>query len=153
MGNVILWHGQDRNLRHRAFLADQTSSPLIEGGQVSIEVTRIPTTARHFTTSCGNFPQGFTVVGHVSHDNQNVHVLFISQVLSCCQGNPWRRNPLDSWVISQIDKEHRAVNGSCLPEVIHEEFGFFKGNPHGRKDHGEVFIRVKHGRLTGDLSS
>ena len=78
MGNVILWHGQDRNLRHRAFLANQTSSPLIEGGQVRIEVTRIPTTARHLATSCGNFPQGFTVVSHVGHDDQNVHVLFIS---------------------------------------------------------------------------
>ncbi len=40
----------------------------------------------------------------------------------------------DSRIISQIDKEHRAVNVPDLPEVIHEEFGFFKGrNPAAAK--------------------
>ena len=151
MGNVIFWHGQDWNLGNRTLLTNNPPSTLVEGRQVSIEITRVTTTTWHFPTCCWDFTQSFTVVSHVSHNNQNVHILLISQVFCCRQGNPRRCNPFDSWVIGQVDEEDGTVHSTCFAQVIHEEFRFFKGNPHSGKDHGEVFIWVQYGCLTSNL--
>jgi len=52
MGNVIFWHGQDWNLGNRTLLTNNPPSTLVEGRQVSIEITRVTTTTWHFPTCC-----------------------------------------------------------------------------------------------------
>ena len=99
VSDVILRHGENRNLRHRAFLPHQAPRPFIKGGKIGIEIARITSTSRHFSTSCGYFAQGLAVVGHICHDDENMHVFFISQIFSSSQGNPRCRNPLNSRII------------------------------------------------------
>ncbi len=84
---------------------------------------------------------------------RTMHVLFIKPgLLSCCQELIVALQSLDSRIISQIDKSTSRVNGSYPLRVHFMKNWLLKVAPMAPKTTA-VFIRVKHGRLTGDLSN
>ena len=54
-------------------LALQHAGPLVERGQVGIEVGRIALSAGDLALGGGEFPQRLAVGGHIGHDDQDVH--------------------------------------------------------------------------------
>ena len=118
-------------------LALHAAGPLVQGGQVGIQIAGITPPAGHLLAGGGNLPQGFGVVGDVGHDDQHVHALFKGQILRGGQGHAGRGDPLDGRVVGQVDEQHRAVDGAGAPEVADEEVGLLEGDAHGGEHHGE----------------
>lgn len=51
---TIVRHGKNGNLGDRTIATLDTTSPLVDCRQISIHVTRVSTTTRHFFTGCRN---------------------------------------------------------------------------------------------------
>ena len=121
MGDIVFRHGQNGDLRNASLTAFNTSGALINLREVGVEITRIAAASRHFFAGCRNFTQGIRVVGHIRHDDEDVHVLLESQILGCGQSHTRGGNTLNRRVVRQVDEEHRTVDGPGFTEVIHEE--------------------------------
>ncbi len=151
MGFVILRHGEDGQEGDRALLPFNPAGPLVNGGQVGIEVARVTATPRHFFPSGGDLAKGFRVIGHIREDYQNMHLQVKGEVFRGGHRHPRGGVPLNGRVIGQVDKERRPLNSAGPPEIADEVVGLFKGDPHGGKDHGKLFFRSQNLGLPCDL--
>ena len=79
--DVVVGHRQNRNLRDASFASLYAAGPFVQFGKVGIKVARIAFSAGNLAARRGNFAQGFAIVCHVGHNDQDVHSLFVSQIL------------------------------------------------------------------------
>ena len=152
MGLVVLGHGKDGDEGDGAALAQLPPRPLIEGGQIGVEVAGVAPASGHLLLGGGHLAQGLGVVGDVGHDDQHVHALLEGQVLGGGEGHAGGGDALHRRVVGQVCEEHRPVDGAGAAELLYEEVGLLEGDADGGKDHGEVARVVpQHPGLPGDL--
>lgn len=137
-----------------------SSGSLVDGRQISVQITRVGTTSRHFFSSSRNLSQRISVGTHVGHDDQDVQFLLVGQVLSSGQGQTGGDDTLDGWVVGQVQEEHHTLHRSVLLEVGLEETGDFHVDSHGCEHDAEVLLTVigdvlalDEGGLSHDLGS
>ena len=65
VGDVVVGHGENGNLGHRAIVAVDNSGPFVKGGQLGVEVAGVTLTAGDLSLGGGKLPEGFGVGGHV----------------------------------------------------------------------------------------
>src|ERR1700710_2472252 len=82
---TIVRHGQNGNLSNRAIASFNTSSPFVDGGQISVHVTRITTATGDFFASGRNLSQSIAVRGQICENDQNMLFELISVVFSGCE--------------------------------------------------------------------
>ena len=81
-----------------------------------------------------------------------MHSKVKGQVLSGRQCHTRGGNALDRWIIGQVGKQHRAVDGAGTAELINKEFRFLKGDTDGGENYSKVALAIQYPRLTGNLS-
>ena len=151
MGDVVVGHGQDRDLGDRSVPALDASRPLVDGGQVGVHVTRETTAAGHLLTGGRHLAQRLGVRGHVGEDDQHVLLALVREELGGGQGQAGRDDPLDGGVVGQVQEQAHVLHGAVLLEVLLEEARRLHVDAHGGEHNGEVVLVVVQHRLAGDL--
>ena len=151
MGLIVLRHGQDGDHGDASLFPVLAAGSLVDGGEIRVHVSRIAAASRHFLAGCRHLAERVRIIGDIRQDDEHMHLFLKSKILCRGQRHPGRSDTLDGRVIGQVDEQHGAVKGSCLPETLDKEVGLFKGDSHCREYNGKVLIRPQHLRLSRDL--
>ena len=81
VGDVVVGHGENGDLGHRAGASFYHARPLVEGGQVRVKIAGVTLSAGNLTLGGGEFPKSLGIRGHIGEDDQHVHVVLVGQVL------------------------------------------------------------------------
>lgn len=83
---TVVRHGQNRNLCNGTVTALDTTSALVDGGQIRVHVTRVTTTTGDFFTGCRHLTKGIAVGGQIGKNDQDVFLELVCVVLGGGQG-------------------------------------------------------------------
>ena len=89
VGDIVVRHGQDRDLCDRSGAALYDTGTLVKRSQFTVEITRITFTGRNLALGGRYFSHRLTERGNIGQNNQNVHTFFKSQILSGSQCHLW----------------------------------------------------------------
>ena len=160
MGDIIVRHGQDGDLGDGAERTVDTTSTLINGGQISVHVTWISSTTRHFLSGGRDLTESVSIGCHIGEDGEDVHVFLVRQVLGGREGQSWRNDTLDGWVVGVVHEEDDTVHGAVHLELLLEETSGLQVDTHSGEDQSEILIGViqhilalDEGGLTADLGT
>ncbi len=153
MGFIILGHGKDRNLGDRAFFPLDTTGSLVYGREICIEISRVPPTPGNLLPGRRDFPQCLAIVGHVSQNYENMHVLFEGEEFGGRQRHSGGSNPFQGRVVGQVEKEDSPIDGPRLSKLRGKIVCLLEGNPHRSKNHGEFLFLAENPGLSRNLSS
>ena len=151
VGDVVVGHGQDRDLGDRAAPPLDPPGALVERREVRVHVARVAAPARHLLAGGRDLAKGLAVVGHVGQDHEHVHVVLVGEVLGRREGAPRGGDPLDGRVVGEVQEEDHALERAGLLELPGEEGGLLPGDPHRGEDDGEGALLLEDPALPGDL--
>jgi hypothetical protein len=137
VGDVVGRHGQHRDHGDGAAPVLDPPRPLVDLGQVGIEVAGIALPRRHVAAQHGHFPQRFRVGGHVGHHHQHVVVQVVGQVFGGGQGRARGEQALDHRLVGQVEEHHHLVEHAAFLEAFLEEAGVGVGGAEGGEHHHE----------------
>ena len=154
MCDVIIWHGQNRNLCNRSGTSLYDSGTLIQCCKFAVEITRITFTGRNLTFRGGNFTHRLAEGGDIGQDNKDVHAFFECQIFSCGKCNLRSQKSFNDRVVCQIQKHNNVVGSTTFFKCTAKKFCDIVFDTHGSKYDREVFIGVTaEGSLLYDLCS
>merc|ERR1719483_1884675 len=157
MGNIIIRHGKDWNLGDGTSLANDTSSSLVQGREISIHITRVTTTSRNFFSGSWDLTKSIGVRTNISQNDQNMHSLFVSKIFCSGQSKTRSDNTLNSWVIGQVQEQNSLFHRTVFREISCEETSGFSVDTHSTENNSKrlaVFsMRFNQTSLSADLSS
>ena len=151
MGDVVVGHGEHRHLSHRAGAAVDHARPLVEGGQIRVEVGGEALAGGDLPLGGGELAQGLAVGGHVGEHHQHVVAVLKGQELRRRQGAAGGEDALDDGVGGQVEEHDHPAQGAGLLEGAAEELGGVVLDAHGGEDNGELPVLVGHLGLPHDL--
>jgi hypothetical protein len=160
MGDIVIRHGKARNLGNRSVRSLDSTSSLVNGGQIGIHVTWITSSTWDFFSGSRNFSQSISIRRHIGKKGKYVNFFFVSQVLGGSKSKSWSNNSLNGWIIGKVHEEADSVHGSVHLEIGLEESSNFHSYSHSGEDNTHVLIGVimnilmlYEGSLSGNLSS
>ena len=154
VGDVVVWHGQDRDLGYRTGASTDDSRTLVKSCQFTVQISRITFSGRNLTFGGGNLSHSLAEGGDVSQDNQDVHAFFKSKIFSSSEGNLRCQKTLYNRVVGKVQKHYNVVGSTAFLEGPAEEFGYVVFNAHCCKNNSEFLIGVcAKGSLLNDLCS
>ena len=142
VGDIVVWHGQDRNLRNRPGAALYDTGTLIKGGQFTVEVTRITFTGRNLTLGGRYLSHRLTERSDIGEDDQNMHTFFKSQIFGGGQCHFRSDQSLNDRIICQVQIHDYVVRNTAFLEGTAEELSHVIFDTHRRKNDGEFFIGI-----------
>lgn len=104
---TVVGHGQDGDLGDGTISTLDSTSSLVEGSQIGVEITRVTSSTWHLLSCSRDFSQsiGITDVsgvlkcvnspGHVGHDNKHVLLELVGKVLCSSQSQTRSNNTLN----------------------------------------------------------
>lgn len=98
--HTIVGHGQNGDLGDGSVSASNTTSALVDGGQVSVHVTGVTTTTGNFFSGCRNLTKGVTVRRKVSKNDQDVLLELVGVVFGGGQSKTRSDDTLDTGAMS-----------------------------------------------------
>src|SRR5699024_8779598 len=125
--------------------------PLVEGGQVGVQVGGEALTGGNLALGGGELTDGLAVGGHVGHDDQHVVAQVKGQILGGGEGAAGGQDALDDGVGGQVHEHDHPLEGACLLEVAAEELGGVVLDAHGGEHDGELAVLIGDPGLTDDL--
>jgi hypothetical protein len=140
MGDIVVGHGENGKLGDGTVLSSDSTGSLVDGGEISVHITRVSSSTWDFFSGGRDFSQGVGVGRHVSENNQHVHFFFVSQVLSSGESKSGSDNSFDGGIVGQVHEEDDTVHGAVDLEVSLEETGSFHVDSHSSEDNSEVVI-------------
>jgi hypothetical protein len=78
---TVVRHGQNRDLGDGTVAALDTTGSLVDGRQIRVHVTGVPTATGDFFTGGGHLTESVTVGGQVGKDDQDVLLELVGVVL------------------------------------------------------------------------
>ena len=142
MGNIIIGHGQNRNLGHGTGPSCHDSRSLIERGQVAVQVAGEALTGRDLSLGGRHLPERLRVGSHIRQDYQNVHPLLKRQILRQRQGDFRSDQTLHYRVICQVDKHGHMLRYTALFKRPAEEISHIVLHAHSSEHNGELLIGI-----------
>ena len=85
VGDIVVRHGEDRNLRDRAALSLDNARALIERRKVRIQIAGETLSAGNLTFGGAKFTQRLSVGGHIREDDKDVHAEIKGQIFRSSQ--------------------------------------------------------------------
>jgi hypothetical protein len=153
-------HGQNGDLGDTSVLALDSTSSLIECGQICVQITWVGSTAWHLLTGGRDLSEGISISTHISHDDQHVELPLVGQILGSGEGQSGSDNSLNSGIVGEVEEQHDTLHGTVLLEVGLEETGYLHVDTHSCEHHTEVLFAVvvdvlalDEGGLTHDLGT
>ena len=135
--DVVVGHGQDGDLRDGARGALDPSRPLVERGQIGVEIARVALARGDLAPRGRDLAQGLAVVGHVRKDDEDVHAHLVGQVLGGREGASRRDEPLDGGAVGEGEEHHDAGQDARALEGVDEEARDVVLDAHPDEDDGE----------------
>ena len=151
VGDVIAGHRQDRDLRHRALAALDDAGPLIQAGQIGIQVAGEALSAGDLALGGREFAQGLAVACHIGQDDQHIFIQVKRQILGHRQRGTRGDDTLDDRVIGKVQQHDNALHRAAALEALTEVGGHIVLDAHGGKDDGKIGA-IGHAGLTDDLN-
>jgi hypothetical protein len=143
MGDIVIWHGQNWNLGNRSDLTLDSTSSLIDGGQIGVHVTWVTSSSWYLLSGGRDLSQGISIRGHISKNGQHMHLLLVSQMLSGGQGQSWSDDTLNGRIVGVIHEEHNTVHGAIYLEIGLEESSNLSVYSHSSENNAEiVFVMI-----------
>uniref|UniRef100_A0A182QVN8 Uncharacterized protein n=1 Tax=Anopheles farauti TaxID=69004 RepID=A0A182QVN8_9DIPT len=148
MGDIVVRHSQNRDLRDRTVAAFDTSGTFVDGGQIGVHVTGETTTSGHLLTGSRHLTQRLGVRRHVGKDDQHVLLALVRQELGGGQGQTRRNDTLDGRIVGQVQEQAHVLHRTVLFEVLLEETGRLHVHTHSGEHDGKVVLVLIQHRLT-----
>ena len=153
VGDIVVGHGQDRDLGDGPLPAFQPPRPLVDGREVGVHVAGIAPPAGHLFAGGGDLAECLAVVDHVRQDHEHVEVVGEREELCYRKAAPRGGEPFHGRVVGKVHEEDHAVERPCPLEVPGKERGLLVGDAHRNKDHRKLLPLAQHLRLPGNLGS
>jgi len=83
---TIVGHGQNGNLSNGTITTLDTSGTFVNGGQISVHVTRVTTTTGDFFSGGRDFTKGVAVRGKIGENDEDVLLELVGIVLGGGEG-------------------------------------------------------------------
>ncbi len=152
MGNIIIGHGQNRKLCHRAAGPLHNPRPLIKRGQLTVQIPRIPLSGGNLSPGRRHLTHRFRKRRHIRQNHQNMHITLKRQILRHRKRHLRRNQTLYHRVIGQIQEHTHMVRHAALLKSLAEKLRNIMLDAHRPKHHGKILIRpVPKGRLFHNL--
>ena len=151
VGDVVVGHGEDGHLGHGPGQPLDHARPLVEGGQIGVQVGGEALPGGDLPLGGGELPHGLAVGGHVGHDDQHVVPVGEGQVLRGGEGAAGGEDPLDDGVGGQVEEHDHPLEGPGLLKVPPEELGGVVLDAHGGEHDGELPVVPGHPGLAHHL--
>ena len=142
MGDVIVGHGENRQLRHRAFHSPHDTCTLIDGRQLAVKITRKTFPARDFSLGGGYLTHGLSKGSHIRQNNKYMHMLLKGQIFRHGQRHLRSDETLHHRIVGQIQEHGHVVGHAALLKGMPEEVRHVMLDAHGGKNDGKLLIRV-----------
>ena len=149
--DVVVGHGEDGDLRDGALGALDLARPLVQGGEVGVQVARDSPCGRDLAADGGDLAQRLAVVRHVRHDDQHVHVALVGEVLGRGQRAARRDEALDGGVVGEGEEHDDVGENAAVLEGVDEEARHVVLDAHGGEDDDEGLVGGEDLRLADDL--
>ena len=154
MCDVIIWHGQDRNLCDRTGAALYDTGTLIKSSQFTVQISRVAFTGRNLTFRGGNLTHGFTERCDICQNDQDMHAFFKCQILCSGKCDLWCQQSFNDRVVCQVQEHDNVIRSTAFFESTAEKFCNIVFNTHSCKNDCKVFIGITAQRsLLYDLCS
>lgn len=160
MSDIIVGHGEDRNLSDGTTSAIDSTGSLIDSRKISVHVTGITSSTGHLLSGRRDLSEGVSIRRHIGKNGENVHVFLVGKMLSGREGKSRSNNTLNGGIVGVVHEEAHTVHGAVDLEVLLEETGSFEVDTHSGEDNSEVLLVVivdvlmlNEGSLTTDLST
>ncbi|KAH3668808.1 hypothetical protein OGAPHI_002563 [Ogataea philodendri] len=140
VSDIVVRHGQNRNLGDRSVSTFNTTGSLVNGGQIRVHVTWVTSSTWNFFSGSRNLSQGVGVRRHVGQDGQNVLLGLVSKVLGGGQGQSWSDDSFNGWVVGQIQEQRGSVQRSVFLEILLEETRGLQIDTHSSENNTEVLL-------------
>ena len=102
MRDVVVGHGEDRELRDAARRPSIDAGALEERRQVGVHVPGIAAPAGDLLARGGHLAQRLAVVRDVGHHDQHVQAVLEGEVLGVGQRDARREQPLDRRILASL---------------------------------------------------
>src|SRR5699024_5257229 len=142
MGDIIVRHGQNRNLRDRTGSTAYNARALIEGGELAVQIAGVTLSGRNLSLAGGDLAHRLAEGGDICQNNQNVHALFESQVFGRGERHLRRDQTFHDRVIGQVQEHYHVVGYAALLKGTAEELRHVVFDAHRREDDGELLVCV-----------
>jgi hypothetical protein len=93
---TVVGHSQDGNLRDGSVTALDTTSSLVNGGQIRVHVTGVTTATGHLFSGSGDLTQRIAVGGKIGENDQHVLFELVGVVLGGGEGETGSDDTLDA---------------------------------------------------------
>src|SRR5665647_854676 len=121
MRNVVVGHGENRDLCDGPSFSFDPSGSFVDRRQVRVHISRVAAAAWYLLTRRGNLSQSFAIIRHVREYNEHVQVMRVGEVLCNRQSTSWSGNALNRRVICQIHEEYHAPQCTSTLKILHKE--------------------------------
>ena len=115
--DVIVRHGEDRQLRDGALAALDAAGALVDGREVGVHVSRESSATRHLFARGRDLAKRLAVVGHVGEDHENLQILLEREVLGDRECGLRRQETLDRGVVGEVQEEDDALDKRRCPRT------------------------------------
>ena len=152
MGDVVVGHGEDWDLCHRAAASLDHAGPLVNRREIGIEIAGISLPAGDFPFGSGEFPQRLGVSGHIGENDENVHVQIEGEVFRRGQSAAGGEDPFDNRIAGEVQEHGYPAEDAAILKGAAEVIGHVVGHAHGGEHDGKVRAAfVRDLGLAGDL--
>ena len=142
MCDVIVWHGQDRDLCNRTFAALYDTCTLIESSKFTVQISRITFTGRNLTFGGRNLTHCLAERSDIRQDNKDVHAFFKSKIFCGGQCDLRSQKSFYDRIIGKVQKHNYVVRCAALFESTAEKFSDIVFNTHCSKHDCKVLIGI-----------
>ena len=142
MCDIIIWHGEDRQLSHRAIYTADDSCTFVDRGEFTVEVSRKSLSAWNLSFGGGNLTHRFGKRSHIRQDDKNVHMPFKSQIFRDSQGNLRSDESFYDRIICKVQEHGNMVGNTAFFKSIPEEISDIMLDSHSGKYNSKLFIGI-----------
>src|SRR5699024_6513858 len=106
VGDIIIRHGQDRDLGRRSCPPSDNTGPFVQGGKLAVKISRIALPGRDLSFGGGNLTHSLAERGDIRKDDQDMHAFFKGQIL--CGSKSYLRSdqPFHHRVVGKVQIHH-----------------------------------------------
>mmetsp|Transcript_62503 Transcript_62503/g.167417 ORF Transcript_62503/g.167417 Transcript_62503/m.167417 type:complete len:335 (+) Transcript_62503:537-1541(+) len=140
MGNIIIRHGQDRELSDRPVPPLHPPGPLVDRGQIRVHVPGVPSAPGDLLAGGGDLAEGVGVGGHVREDHEDVLLPLVGEVLRGGEGQAGGDDALDGGVVGEVQEQDDVLHGAVLLKIVLKKPCRLHVHPHG-PEHNRKIIR------------
>ena len=153
MGNIIIRHCQNRNLRNRSLSTFDNTCSFIQACKVGIQISRISFTGWNFSIGRREFTYRFTIGSHIRENDKNIHATLICQIFCRSQCSSWCQNSFNNRIIGQVDIHDNIIHDTCFFKRSSKQIRDVILDTHGTKYNTEIIcIFTSQFCLSNDLN-